>query len=208
MKTINKIFTVSLIAIASVTTANAKIVSESMLGTGYSSSNTVKDDIAAKQTKLSGTSGSIVTYGASAGAVGAEYTVSKRANAGNDSTITQENTAIPTVSKVKELAADIAGDYVPAHQEGEVDKVLVTDNSGDVQAVKIVNKHVADNAAITTNKIGALTGYTKGTSSAALATTDTLNAALGKLENQIDVARNKIPSGGENASTYASIWVE
>ncbi|MBP5363899.1 MAG: hypothetical protein J6Y49_00925 [Alphaproteobacteria bacterium] len=37
-----------------------------------------------------------------------------------------------------------------------------------------------------TSDVTTLGGYSKGTSSAALATSDTLNAALGKLENQID----------------------
>ena len=38
---------------------------------------------------------------------------------------------------------------------------------------------------LSTSKITGLTGYSKGTDATALATTDTLNAALGKLENQI-----------------------
>ncbi len=40
----------------------------------------------------------------------------------------------------------------------------------------------------TSNQVTALTSYSKGTSAAALATTDTLNAALGKLENKADNA--------------------
>jgi hypothetical protein len=40
-----------------------------------------------------------------------------------------------------------------------------------------------------TNKITALTGYTKATAVAALATTDSLNTALGKLEHKADLGK-------------------
>jgi len=56
-------------------------------------------------------------------------------------------------------------------------KGLVTAGA-DLQASDIPN--------LTTTKINALTDYAKGSSSAALATSDTLNQALSKLENQID----------------------
>ena len=56
-------------------------------------------------------------------------------------------------------------------------KGLVT-SGADLQASDIPN--------LTTTKINALTDYVKGSSSAALATSDTLNQALSKLENQID----------------------
>ena len=56
-------------------------------------------------------------------------------------------------------------------------KGLVTAGA-DLQASDIPN--------LTTTKVNALTDYVKGSSSAALATSDTLNQALSKLENQID----------------------
>lgn len=40
------------------------------------------------------------------------------------------------------------------------------------------------------NTINAMTGYTKGSSSSAIATSDTLNAAIGKLENKVDSKAN------------------
>lgn len=54
--------------------------------------------------------------------------------------------------------------------------------------------------------INALTGYSKGTSAAALSTTDTLNSALSKLENQIDAKANAsdVPSIDGLVKTDAS----
>lgn len=51
---------------------------------------------------------------------------------------------------------------------------------------------LTDLPAITTEKVSACTGYSKGSSSAAIAATDTLNAALSKLENQIDTKQATI----------------
>lgn len=60
---------------------------------------------------------------------------------------------------------------------------------------------------LATSKITALTDYTKGTSKAALSTSDSLNAALSKLENQIDdkVTKNAnitASTGGKTVITY------
>lgn len=68
-------------------------------------------------------------------------------------------------------------------------KGLVT-NGADLQESDIPN--------LATSKVTTLTGYSKGSSNAALTTTDTLNQALGKLENQID---NKVT---KNANITAS----
>ena len=64
---------------------------------------------------------------------------------------------------------------------------------------------------IATSKVNELTGYTKGSSSEALATTDTLNAALGKLENKsdslktrMDTAEGDISQLGTQISTLSS----
>lgn len=60
---------------------------------------------------------------------------------------------------------------------------------------------------LATNKVTALTGYSKGSSSAALATTDTLNQALSKLENQVDtkVSGNSAITGATKCKiTYDS----
>lgn len=75
-------------------------------------------------------------------------------------------------------------------------KGLVTAGA-DLQASDIPN--------LTTTKINALTDYVKGSSSAALATTDTLNQALSKLENQIDkkaTANTAITAGTGTVITY------
>lgn len=56
-------------------------------------------------------------------------------------------------------------------------KGLVT-SGADLEASDIPN--------LTSTKINALTDYTKGSTATAIATTDTLNSALSKLENQID----------------------
>ena len=67
-------------------------------------------------------------------------------------------------------------------------KGLVTAGA-DLEATDIPN--------LPTSKVNALTGYVKGSDATALATTDTLNAALSKLENQIDAkqtAGNYVPT--------------
>ena len=48
----------------------------------------------------------------------------------------------------------------------------------------------ATNHGHTSNTITAMTGYTKGSSSSAIASSDTLNAAIGKLENKVDSKAN------------------
>ncbi|MBQ9540590.1 MAG: hypothetical protein IJU89_04170, partial [Alphaproteobacteria bacterium] len=63
---------------------------------------------------------------------------------------------------------------------------IVTSDLGTIK-----NAGIASDAAITTNKMGAITGYTISTATGAarnLAATDTLNVALGKLEKKADDA--------------------
>lgn len=52
------------------------------------------------------------------------------------------------------------------------------------------NLTASDIPSLASNKITALTGYSKGSSSAALATSDSLNSALAKLENKADNAQS------------------
>ena len=77
--------------------------------------------------------------------------------------------------------------------------------SADITDGTIVNADVSSSAAITTNKMGAITGYEKATTNAALAATDTLNTALGKLEKKADDAataaanaKNGVTASGSN----------
>ena len=56
-----------------------------------------------------------------------------------------------------------------------------------------------------TSQVDALTGYAKGSSSAALATTDTLNAALGKLENKADNAATAAATAQSTADSKMSV---
>lgn len=158
-----------------------------------------------------------VTHGK---AVNAVATATGGGNVVTAVTLNEDGKTINVVKGATALTAhqDISGKLNIAQGNGAANKAVITDASGDITTGTITsamitdgtiaNADIASDAAITTNKIGTLTGYTKGTTATALATSDTLNGALGKLENQIDDARNKIPSGSENSTTLASIWVE
>lgn len=61
---------------------------------------------------------------------------------------------------------------------------------GDVSWTLAEIGAAATNHNQTSNTINAMTGYTKGSNSSAIATTDTLNAAIGKLENKVDSKAN------------------
>ncbi len=70
-------------------------------------------------------------------------------------------------------------------------KVTETDGIVTSELGTIKNAGIASDAAITTNKMGAITGYTISTATGTarnLATTDTLNEALGKLEKKANDA--------------------
>ncbi|MCQ2581142.1 MAG: hypothetical protein MJ164_03135 [Alphaproteobacteria bacterium] len=78
-----------------------------------------------------------------------------------------------------------------------------------IKGISITNSNVATGAGITTNKMGAITGYTKATTNAALAATDTLNTALGKLEKKADDAdgvATSVKSHIANQGTYTVDW--
>jgi len=156
-----------------------------------------------KQASLSGTEGNIVTYGASSGAV-SSLAVQQASNPGADAT---ENATVPTVAYVGELVNEAVGNYV-ATEQSDANSVLVTDNGGQVVTLKITDTYVDSSAAISTGKLAIPTGWSKGSSTAALGAGDSVSSALGKLENRVVNAQNKIPSGSENSSTLASIWVE
>lgn len=107
----------------------------------------------------------------------------------------RKDTFVPTMLAVERYVAENAGTSIgQATQNASANKVItgVTTNNGIVTAVsdtQITNDYVADNAAITTNKMGAITDYTISTATGAarnLAATDTLNEALGKLEKKAD----------------------
>ena len=115
-----------------------------------------------------------------------------------------KDTFVPTMLAVEKYVAENAGTSIgQATQNASANKVItgVTTNNGIVTAVsdtQITNNYVADNAAITTDKMGAITGYTISTATGAdrnLAATDTLNVALGKLEKKAD----------DNATTVSNL---
>lgn len=56
-----------------------------------------------------------------------------------------------------------------------------------------------------TSQINALTSYTKATAAAALATTDSLNAALGKLEYKLDVAYDLVTKANDKDGTIENL---
>lgn len=56
-----------------------------------------------------------------------------------------------------------------------------------------------------TSQINALTSYTKATAAAALATTDSLNAALGKLEYKLDVAYDLVTKANDSDGTIENL---
>lgn len=58
------------------------------------------------------------------------------------------------------------------------------------------NLVASDIPSLASNKITAMTGYTKGSSVSAIATSDSLNVAIAKLENRIDAAGNTISGYG------------
>ncbi|MBR2286338.1 MAG: hypothetical protein IJ866_02690 [Alphaproteobacteria bacterium] len=89
--------------------------------------------------------------------------------------------------------------------DGTVSVVRGTIAAGDIASNAITNAKVSSSAAITTNKMGAITGYTKATTNADLTTADTLNTALGKLEKKADDAataaanaKNSVTASGSN----------
>ena len=80
--------------------------------------------------------------------------------------------------------------------DGVVTNVAKSGTAVTMTKSKVTNAMVDDSAAITTNKMGAITGYTKASTNANLATTDTLNTALGKLEKKADDAATAAANAG------------
>lgn len=107
-----------------------------------------------------------------------QYSVSTDANA-----ISTANDNIPTTGYVDKH-------YLAKNTEISAGtKCKITyDKNGLV--TKGENLAVSDIPSLASNKITTLTGYSKGTASSALATSDTLNAALAKLENKADNAQS------------------
>lgn len=99
-----------------------------------------------------------------------------------------------TMTNNAKLIGDVQGNATTATTATKVGKSLIL-NVGGVQApfngqsqVEVyvaaqVHNHSSD-------LINKMTGYTKGTSSASIVATDTLNSAIGKLENKIDSKAN------------------
>lgn len=90
---------------------------------------------------------------------------------------------VPTTTTVnsKALSSNITLD---ASDVGAVAATQVTTDG--ILTTNATTGAVEVSSSIASNKVGALTGYAKGSDSTALTTSDSLNQALGKVENQID----------------------
>lgn len=79
-----------------------------------------------------------------------------------------------------------------------------------IDAYKVNGKAISTNPTLTGADV-ALTGYAKGTANTAVAATDTVNAAIAKLENQIDKAKTDVKTdivGNATSDTAASKTIE
>ena len=224
MKTTNKIIAVSILAMLAVPAAHAKIVAETMLSEEsghYSSTHTVQSEINAKQdtanmeTNTSSFNVDSTTKYPSM-AVAQKMIEDQAENLSDDITDLTNN-------KQDKLNSGTGGNVVSSGNGNVVTAVsaengVVTVTKGttlgslatksavasaDITDGTIVNADVSNSAAITTDKMGKITGYTKATTNAALsASNDTLNVALGKLEKKADDAQAAADAAASAAASH------
>lgn len=143
------------------TTVKAAIEAKQATITG-AATTIVSSDLTASKALISNSSGKVAVSDTTSTELGYVHGVTSAIQTQLDNKVPKPATALTAATKCK-ITYDANG--------------LVTAGA-DLQASDIPN--------LTTTKINALTDYAKGSSSAALTTTDTLNQALSKLENQID----------------------
>lgn len=177
---------------------------------GQLASNTVASDIAALDTQVAanataaaGAKTSItekatghvtVTKTAGSGATPDNYVIDEDdiASASLVGTIPSGATATTVTGYAAEVASDEA-DAAEAAAKSYADDITVNGKGQTSQAITIDGSDIA------------LTGYTKGSSSAAVAATDTVNAAISKLENQIDGVTSDSPFEYAAAATKSTV---
>ena len=143
------------------TTVKSAIDSKQATITG-AATTIVSDDLTASKALISNASGKVAVSNVTSTELGYVSGVTSSIQTQLDNKVPKPSTAITAATKCK----------------------ITYDSNGLVTAG--ANLQASDIPNLTTTKINALTDYTKGSSSAALATTDTLNQALSKLENQVD----------------------
>ena len=164
------------------TTVKSAIDSKQATITG-AATTIVSNDLTANKALISNASGKVAVSSVTSTELGYVSGVTSSIQTQLDNKVPKPATALTAATKCK-ITYDANG--------------LVTAGA-DLQASDIPN--------LTTTKINALTDYAKGSSSAALATTDTLNQALSKLENQVDtkVSGNSAITGATKCKiTYDS----
>ena len=230
MKNMNKILAVSILAITAVSSANAKIVSESLLtstpGT-YTSTNTVQAAIA--DAKKAGTDAAALASGkvSSVGTGSANGTISVN---GSDVAVKGLKSAAYTESSAYATAAQgaLADTALQSHQDisGKQDKNnMVTATTGTnytsnkTSTTMYASMATANQLAkdVENNLGGQIAGkqdiLLSGVTGANVTFTGSGNVltsvdAPGDGTIEFSLGRVQIPSGSETASSYASIWVE
>jgi hypothetical protein len=87
--------------------------------------------------------------------------------------------------------------------ENKAKNIVLAGPSTGTDAAPTFRALVADDIpSLAANKITALTGYNKGSDSSAIVTGDSLNAALGKIENQIDSKQTNIDNSNKLSADY------
>lgn len=164
------------------TTVKSAIDSKQATITG-AATTIVSDDLTASKALISNASGKVAVSNVTSTELGYVSGVTSSIQTQLDNKVPKPSTAITAATKCK----------------------ITYDSNGLVTAG--ANLQASDIPSLTTTKINALTDYTKGSSSAALTTTDTLNQALSKLENQVDtkVSGNSAITGATKCKiTYDS----
>ena len=134
---------------------------------------------------------------------GADVALTGYAKAETASAVAATDTINQAIGKIEKAldSKQASGDYVPTTttvnskalssnitlDASDVGAVAATQVTTDgILTTNATTGAVEVSSSIASNKVGALTGYAKGSDSTALTSSDSLNQALGKVENQID----------------------